>query len=148
MRHLKDMVFKSCPKTGRITGVNTNVSRWYFPIVGLAAFLWLLIRVIPKPSRLGYPCIRVAAPIASTFAMYITGLFTSAVFYRKARKYLTESRHLLASMAALAAIFMFTFSIMQDSKTANAIPHFTLEPPNTPMGEGVGIHPYYMFSSL
>lgn len=141
MHRLKMMIFNICPKTDRILGVKTNLSRWYFPIIGLAAFLWLLIRVIPKPSRLNYPCMKVAVPIASTFAMYVTGLFTSVVFYRKARKYLTQSRHLLATMASLAAIFMFSFSIMQDSRTANAIPYFSLEDPNTPMGEGVGIHP-------
>ncbi|NQT27773.1 DUF362 domain-containing protein [candidate division KSB1 bacterium] len=141
MHRLLHSFFKTCPKTGRITGVQTNVSRWYFPILGVAAFVWLLIRVIPKPSRVGYPCIKIAAPIAFSFALYITGLFTSALFYRKARKYLTQSRHLMASLASLTAIFLFAFSIMQDSKPANAIPNFTLEPPNTPMGEGVGIYP-------
>ena len=30
--------------------------RWTLPITGLAALIWFLIRVVPKPSRAAYPC--------------------------------------------------------------------------------------------
>ena len=41
--------------------------------VGLAAFVWFLIRVVPKPSRASYPCQRAAFPIASAFVLWIAG---------------------------------------------------------------------------
>ncbi|MHC4220960.1 MAG: hypothetical protein ACYST9_00950, partial [Planctomycetota bacterium] len=56
-----------CPKTGKILNSTKKYRwiRWFFPITGLLALIWFLIRVIPKPSRALYPCQRVAAPLAS-----------------------------------------------------------------------------------
>jgi hypothetical protein len=45
-----------------------------FPLMGLASLIWFLVRVTPKPSRAHYPCMKVAAPIASSFVVYMTGL--------------------------------------------------------------------------
>ena len=58
-----------CPKTGKILKSNRKHywAMWFFPITGLLAFIWFLIRVIPKPSRAAYPCQRVAFPLASGF---------------------------------------------------------------------------------
>jgi hypothetical protein len=49
--------------------------KWIFPAGGLAALVWFLIRVIPKPSRANYPCQRVTAPMASGFVVWLLGLF-------------------------------------------------------------------------
>ena len=54
-------------------------SKFLFPITGIIAIVWFLIRVIPKPSRAAYPCMKVAYPIASTFVLYLLGLATSAL---------------------------------------------------------------------
>ena len=51
-----------------------------FPVLGIASLLWFLVRVVPKPSRAAYPCMRVAAPIASTFVVWLFGLGTSLLF--------------------------------------------------------------------
>ena len=62
--------------------------RWkaiLFPIIGLSSLIWFLIRVIPKPSRATYPCMKVAAPLASTFVIYLIGLVTSVVAYTKGK---------------------------------------------------------------
>lgn len=39
-----------CGKTGRIVGLNRSHRwpRWMFPVVGLAALVWFLVRVIPS----------------------------------------------------------------------------------------------------
>ena len=42
-----------------------------FFIVGIMSTDWFLIRVIPKPSRATYPCMRVAAPFMSGFVVYL-----------------------------------------------------------------------------
>jgi hypothetical protein len=50
-------------------------SKTYLLILGASATLWFLIRVIPKPSRARYPCMQAAAPIMSTFVIYLLGLY-------------------------------------------------------------------------
>ena len=46
-----------------------------FILTGIAATLWFLLRVIPKPQRATYPCMRAAAPIMSAFVCYALSLF-------------------------------------------------------------------------
>jgi len=38
-----------------------------FLIIGIGSTVWFLMRVIPKPTRAGYPCMKAAAPIMSGF---------------------------------------------------------------------------------
>src|ERR1035438_1830439 len=47
-----------CAKTGMPLDKPTRHRHmmWYFPVIGLAALAWFLIRVLPKPSRAAYPC--------------------------------------------------------------------------------------------
>ena len=59
MEKIKKWFFKTCPKSGRIVGVNQKnvMLKIFFPLFGLAALVWFLIRVIPKPNpyRLSLP---------------------------------------------------------------------------------------------
>lgn len=63
---IKQWFFKTCPKSGRIVGINKkNVAlKICFPLLGIVALVWFLIRVVLKPSRIEYPCQQIAAPIA------------------------------------------------------------------------------------
>jgi hypothetical protein len=112
-----------------------------FPIIGLSSLVWFLVRVIPKPSRSSYPCMRAAAPIASSFVLWLIGLFSSVVFFKKARRYLYESRYVLFSLALLASGILGMVSFLQNAERSQAALHSVLEGPNQPMGEGKGIHP-------
>ena len=69
-------MFKVCPKTGKIRGLNKDfiLYKLLFPIFGLISLIWVLIRVIPKPSRAIYPCQEVAIPAASAFLSYIAAI--------------------------------------------------------------------------
>ena len=51
---IKRWFFKTCPKSGRIVGINKKnvIFKVCFPLFGLAALIWFLIRVVPKPSRI------------------------------------------------------------------------------------------------
>ena len=71
---IKKWFFKTCPKSGRIVGINKKnvVLKICFPLFGLAALIWFLIRVVPKPSRIEYPCQQIAAPIAFSFVAFIS----------------------------------------------------------------------------
>ncbi|HDQ44976.1 MAG TPA: DUF362 domain-containing protein [bacterium] len=119
-----------------------RVVKWgLFPILGLLSLIWFLIRVIPKPSRVTYPCIQATAPLASSFVLWLMGLFSSVVLFRKAREYRLQSRHGLFSLAAVAGALLFLISFLQDTHPVKAFPVSTLEGPNQPIGEGKGVHP-------
>ena len=93
-------VARVCPKTGRPIGSAHKGwwLPWVFPFVGLASLVWFLIRVIPKPSRATYPCQRLAAPLASGFVVWLTGIVASTLAYRKARRLAGQSRYVIAGL--------------------------------------------------
>ena len=71
--------FTVCPRTGKITGLKIGERKalllWI--LLGLASVIWVLIRVVPKPSRTEYPCQKVAQPIAAGFIAWLLGLIGS-----------------------------------------------------------------------
>ncbi|MBP1657311.1 MAG: hypothetical protein H6Q31_1912, partial [Bacteroidetes bacterium] len=72
--------FAVCPRTGKMTGLKTGTRKafWLWIVVGLASAIWVLIRVIPKPSRATYPCQKVAQPLAAGFVVWLLGLVGSS----------------------------------------------------------------------
>jgi hypothetical protein len=120
------------------------IKKLLFPIIGFLSLLWFLIRVIPKPSRISYPCMRATAPLAWSFVVWSTGLFASVLFFKKAKGFLFQSRYLLFSLASVTSFVLFLIPFLQDSQPAKAIPTIplaTLQAPNEPIGIGQGIHP-------
>ena len=57
-----------------------------FIVSGIAATIWFLIRVIPKPSRASYPCVRAATPVMSSFILYLLSLPASVLIFKRAGK--------------------------------------------------------------
>jgi len=121
-------------KSGRfLTGFT-----WIFPIGGLLALIWFLIRVLPKPSRAAYPCQRVAFPLASGFVIWLTGALGSIMAVRKAKRCFAQSRYILC--AILIAVSVGSIWLAQDITTDKAV--FADEPTaNAPIGIAKGIHP-------
>jgi len=117
-----------------------SLVRWLFPSAGFLALLWLLVRVIPKPSRASYPCQRAAFPLASAFVVYLVSLFGMAAAVRKARHTFGQARYAIAGLllagAVVCALAMSNFDSFRAS--ADFIP---TDPPNKPVGEAKGIHP-------
>jgi len=134
--------FSRCPKTGkRIKNkVKKDWVKWLFPITGLVALVWFLIRVIPKPTRATYPCQRVAFPIASSFVAYILGITGTALVLRKARVRLRQSRYIMAGVCVFVALICawLTVNIDSDQATAAFVP---TEGANNPVGTAIGINP-------
>lgn len=69
-----------------------NHLSWLFPITGLLALIWFVIRVVPKPSRAMYPCQRAAAPLAGGFVLWIAGVVGSVFAFRRGRMFLRHAR--------------------------------------------------------
>lgn len=118
-------------------------SRIAFIVVGLLSTIWFLIRVIPKPSRATYPCIRTTAPFMSAFVIYLLSISASVFAFRRFRARIISSRYISAVGFFIVAVFSVFISGMVNNRSANAIQlveksSFTA---NDPMGIAKGIHP-------
>lgn len=107
-----------------------------FPILGIGSLIWVLVRVIPKPSRAAYPCMRVAAPFATTFVLWILGLGSSILFLKRARSYIRQSRYLTAAVCMAVGGIMGGILISSSHSPASA----TMQN-NNPVGEAKGANP-------
>jgi hypothetical protein len=131
-----------CPKTGKPVESKGKYHwlKWLFPITGLLALIWFLIRVIPKPSRATYPCQRVAFPLASGFVVWLLSLVGSAAAYRKAKRSFAQARYVLAAICIVVSV---GFIWMASNSTAEKITYGAEDPrpANAPIGVAKGIHP-------
>ncbi len=112
-----------------------------FILLGSISTVWFLIRVIPKPSRAAYPCMKAAAPFMSGFVIYLLLLGSTVMVFKKARSYLYQARYLLFFVALVAGMVLSISTLVLNNQKALASFKATLEDPNQPMGTGVGINP-------
>ncbi|MFO7369736.1 MAG: DUF362 domain-containing protein [Bacteroidales bacterium] len=133
---------KICPKTGKIRSfiVPGGFYKILFPIAGLAALIWIAFRVIPKPSRVTYPCIKAATPLASGFLVYFAILAASALTFLKTKKKLFLSPYFMTG-AILVFGFTGTYLVTDNSNNADVVLQNSIHTANAPTGEGKGIFP-------
>ncbi len=110
--------------------------------MGLFALIWFLIRVIPKPSRASYPCMKVAYPLASGFVAYIMSIALSVFSYKQFRTNL-QNRRMGLTLLFLALTFSGGIFFLKQSQIALAKPNIALthHPANRPIGTPRGIFP-------
>lgn len=133
---------KRCPKTGRIRKITLpgGVYKLLFPVVGLVALLWILFRVIPKPSRAEYPCVKAATPLASGLLIYLATLLVSAIIYLKTKKKLFLSPYFLL-VASVVFGFTGNYLISDSSSEADVVLQNSIHVSNAPTGEAKGLFP-------
>ncbi len=117
-----------------------------FIVLGVASTLWFLIRVIPKPQRAGYPCMRAAAPVMSGFILYILSLGGMTLLFKKAVAKFRKAQYLaavfaLGSSLVLLVAFNWTSAQKVYSKAIGFTRGVLPDGPNSPMGEGIGVNP-------
>jgi hypothetical protein len=116
-----------------------------FFILGIFSTAWFLIRVIPKPSRAAYPCMRTAAPFMSALIIYILSFSGAFLAFRKARASYYSARYAMAGVFALLSLATSLIFFGQDVRVAIAqtlaVTGNLPDPPNSPMGIGDGINP-------
>lgn len=115
-----------------------------FILLGVISTIWFLIRVIPKPSRAGYPCMKVAAPFMSGFIVYLITLGGITIALRKLKKNLFRAKYLAAGAFLLAALAGMVFALIQGSQNLSASNLAATGPddgPNQPFGTAVGAKP-------
>lgn len=109
-----------------------------FLILGVSSTLWFLIRVVPKPSRATYPCMRAATPIMSGFALWLLGLAGSTFAFTIAKAELAKARRFASLLCAILGFLLANQSEISDAGTGTLNIWYT---PNVPLGTAKGIHP-------
>jgi hypothetical protein len=118
-----------------------RVSGWplMLPLVGLAALVWVALRVLPKPTRATYPCQRVAMPLASGFLVWLLAPLGVHLALRRAWKHLRAARYWAAGACAFAGLVAGAWMLLHSERpvAADYAPH----PVNAPIGMARGTHP-------
>jgi hypothetical protein len=113
-------------------------------LMGIASTVWFLVRVIPKPSRASYPCMRATAPLMSGFVIYVLSLSGIALAMKKAFRNISASRYLTSAIwFVLTGLFLIA-GLTSDMSVSSAVtvPDFGPEDSaNMPFGKGNGINP-------
>ncbi len=146
---MKNKLPREIPK--RFKSWKEKLDQWSVPVkisffvLGVVSTIWFLIRVIPKPSRAAYPCMRTAAPFMSAFVIYLLSFSGAFLAFRKAKDSFYKSKYLMTGIFALAAIISSAIFFGHDARVALAQVFSVNAPlpdaPNSPMGTGKGIHP-------
>ena len=116
-----------------------------FIIMGVASTIWFLVRVVPKPSRAAYPCMKTAAPIMSTFVIWLMANLGAFAAFKRSGKLWRNTRYVPAMTFVLMGLVLGTFATvqitgkLQAKSTADA--QRAVFAPNAPIGTGQGIHP-------
>ena len=135
------MIKESKSRFERIHNFRKNWVRLSFILLGIASTVWFLIRVIPKPSRVYYPCMQAASPIASGFIMWILSMTGSAFAFRNVKRSFLNAKYVAAVLFVLigmtAAELQTVDSNAQTAAKKLAIWYKT----NEPLGVARGIHP-------
>lgn len=119
-----------------------KIEKLLFPILGLAALIWFLIRVIPKPSRASYPCIRASMPLASSFVLYVISLTTTLFVFKKARTFLFKAKYaLFAGTLILGIALSYITTALNNQKAVASYMSAPLLAANEVVGAGQGTFP-------
>lgn len=107
------------------------------------AFIWFLVRVIPKPSRAQYPCMKASAPLAAYFVTSFLLPLSSMPLFSNGKnprtKMLITILSLILGMGVMSGISTMFVQTLQRYGGLTELKD--LEGPNAPMGTGVGIYP-------
>ena len=114
-----------------------------FFVTGILSTIWFLVRVIPKPSRATYPCMKAAAPIMASFIIYLLSLAGSVVALRKFKKSLLKAKYFIAFIFLVGAVLALSLSVITVPGKTKAIELVAADyfVANQPMGVAYGIFP-------
>ena len=144
---IKRFFFRVCPKYGKIRGLrmDTVYHKILFPLVGLVALAWVIIRVAPKPSRAAYPCQQAAIPIAASFVAWLTGTAVGVMLLKMARNYFTRKQLQTSLLFAVGGVFLFLGAQFAYNELVSAQTPVLQSPffynSNQPVGTAKGIYP-------
>ena len=114
-----------------------------FIIMGIISTGWFLIRVIPKPGRATYPCMRVAAPFMSGFIAYLLAVGGLVNLSRKLKRKFNVryAATLLLLTGAVMVMAVSPSDITLKEYQEEALRTGPDDGPNQPIGTAKGIFP-------
>ena len=112
-------------------------------IPGTLALIWFLVRVIPKPQRANYPCMKVAYPLMSGLVVWLTGITGISASTKLFVNNLRKKKYLFAlgSILLLAAAYFFYLVNRSEPVFASVGKTIPVHIPNSPFGVPQGIMP-------
>lgn len=119
-------------------------SRLLFFLAGIVSTIWFLIRVIPKPGRSTYPCMRVAAPVMSGFIIYLLTVAGIVAVSRKTKRKFYNVRYLSAWLLTFCVIVTMAITPSQNTSAFyrdNLTKSGPDDGPNQPIGNAQGVNP-------
>jgi hypothetical protein len=146
---IKFRLFICNPKTGRIISFRKPGFLSFIPflLIGSGSLLWFIIRVIPKPDRIAYPCMKVAMPLAYSFITCLVTLAASVLFFKKAIAHFHINRYKYAFFFLAIGIIVSAGTLVYQSvpsvasETGKAALFADPLGPNIPIGVPKGIYP-------
>ncbi len=124
---------------------NHNIPpRIVFFILGIISTIWFLIRVIPKPSRATYPCMKVAAPFMSGLVVYLLAVGGLTALSRKFKNKVFNVRYTATFLLVLGVIALMAITTSNNSNNlfqTNVTKTGPDDGPNQPFGKPTGIFP-------
>jgi len=146
-KHNIDVLCISAKNSQKKHAMRTNSKfKIFFWVSGLIALLWFIFRVIPKPSRAAYPCMRASMPLASAFVLHIISL--SGTFFLLGRlKQLMSMQYVryfvFPVLILLSGISMYYMGSNSFANIEHGSKTIFTDPlgPNNPIGEAKGTNP-------
>ncbi len=144
MKSLNNHLHKRLPKfiyrLNETLSIKRVPAKLIFLIIGFLSTVWFLVRVIPRPSRAAYPCMKVAYPLMSGFVTYLLGLAVTIFAYKKFKRNLANAKYIAAALFFIAALLAGIYTSATTSVPVYANSKVLLDP-NQPIGIAKGIYP-------
>jgi len=137
LRKLPDWIKRT---SGFLTEIKLPAKLVYI-IISLFATIWYLIRVIPKPSRALYPCTQMAAPIMSSFVIWILSLSGTVMAFKQAKHKLLEAKYIAAVLFLILGGLATSVFLVKSSEESRANDLEIWYKPNVPLGVAKGNFP-------
>ena len=125
-------------KFKEIIGSLTHTKLAFF-ILGIGSTIWFLIRVIPKPSRASYPCMKASAPFMSAFVLYLIGLTATIYLFKEKKGRLLLLKSVLGILFVVSLLISFKTST--PSAQSSSLVDASFLAANAPIGVAKGIFP-------
>ena len=123
---------------------NYKLLRTLLPVIpGILALIWFLVRVIPKPQRANYPCMKVAYPLMSGLVIWLIGITGISTSLKLFLKNIRRKKYLFASGSVLLLLVFSIYYLIRQSDPLFAAKgqKVPMHIPNAPMGVPQGIIP-------
>jgi hypothetical protein len=124
--------------------INKIKGRILLIVLGIISTMWFLVRVIPKPSRAAYPCMRAAAPFMSGFLIYLISVWGAVIISHRTRFKKLNVRYISSFLLVFGVIGAMAITPTENVTGTEDEPQVrtgTEDGPNQPFGKGVGINP-------